>query len=126
MNKQILVLTKKTTFAVHVAIMFYMIFGCFSPTNHTLLIHIISVLLVMIHWKFNNGTCVLTDLEYFIDDKIKSLNDSEAARMLKIQQEPFTGRIFKMLGLSVTDKQLNALIYLVLYLSIGVSILRLN
>jgi hypothetical protein len=116
--------------AFHLAVIVYMLFGwCSSEPNH-LMAHIIIVLTIITHWRFNDGKCILTDLEYLLKSKqLKSsfINTDYRSKteLTGIVSEPFTKRIFSTFGITMSDKSLKLVTYAVLYLAVGISIFKI-
>jgi hemolysin-activating ACP:hemolysin acyltransferase len=48
--------------AVHLASTFFLFFGCLVPQQF-LWVHALFWPLVFLHWQFNNGNCIITDLQ---------------------------------------------------------------
>jgi len=51
---------------VHLAVLLFVLLGWTLPWKAALLAHIITIPLVVLQWRFNNGTCLLTNLENFV------------------------------------------------------------
>ena len=114
----------------HLGVIVYMLFGwCSTEPNH-LMAHIIIVLTIIAHWRFNGGKCILTDLEYSLKSKqVKSsfINTDyrRKTELTDIVSEPFSKRIFSTFGITMSDKSLKLIIHAVLYLAVGISIFKI-
>ena len=106
---------------LHVVIMLFMIFGWASSSPKILMTHIITVLVVMLQWRFNSGRCILTDVEHYL--KRRQLNKSEITD--SAEETAFTRRICEAIGIGLSDKTLSFLIYAVLYTSVSISMVKL-
>ncbi|MDB2447303.1 DUF2784 family protein [bacterium] len=109
---------------LHFAVLLFLLFGWVSTNNNVLMTHIFTVLLIMLQWKLNDGTCLLTNLEHYLKRKF-GIADTEE-KVSKEEEERFTEKLLSKIGLKLTDMQLKVLIYSLLYLSIFTSIYKLK
>jgi hypothetical protein len=75
----------------------------------------------MLHWKLNKGNCILTDLDHKVELKLFGENSKK-----EIKKEPFTRILLRKFGIEINDKNLERLIYAVLYVSIIISVIKLR
>jgi hypothetical protein len=59
---------KKVVYLIHKLFIYFLILGAFLPKKY-LFYYIIAWTITYIHWQFNKQRCILTQLEYFIDNK---------------------------------------------------------
>lgn len=55
---------------LHIFFILFVIITPFTKSNYFMLLHIILVPFMMLHWIFNNNTCVLTIIERYIRKKV--------------------------------------------------------
>jgi hypothetical protein len=83
-------LLTNTLYISHMTFVYFIIFGCFLPSQY-LWVHIICWPLVRLHWYLNDGYCVLTQLEYrlkknTINKNANNNSDPEASFMKNIYE----------------------------------------
>lgn len=70
--------------ALHMAVILWVLFGWVIHLKSALLAHVIAMPLFILHWKTNNGKCILTDLEaYWFKIPISNERAVFSRRMLK-------------------------------------------
>jgi len=99
-----LLLAEITKF-IHLAVVFFILFGFLSSANPLLITHLILVPVVVLQWRFNDGTCFLTNLENFF-------RGGSSAKPKSEQQGQFTKNL---LGLCFNPLPSDAKIKLGLY-----------
>jgi hypothetical protein len=83
--------------------MLILIFGVLLP-NYLLFIFILMWPCIYFHWKINNYKCILTELEYYLDDKpFPKVNDKEY---------PFIKKELLNFGINLSHIQIH---YIVIY-----------
>lgn len=88
---------------IHKLFLFFIIFGVFLPEKY-LFYYIITFPIVYIHWKLNNNYCILTQLEYMIDNKPYPPTIDK--------NHPFIKSIFDELNIKISSSELhNTILY---------------
>ena len=102
---------------LHLFVMLFMVLGWMLPGADFLKIHVATVPLVILQWRFNGGTCLLTNIENIIADKRREKSE---------QQGEFIKAVLSQCMKDLpSDSQLKIGIYTVLFVSAGASALRL-
>jgi len=94
---------KKVVYLIHKLFVYFLVFGAFLPEKY-LFLHIIAWPLTYIHWQFNEQRCILTELEYLIDNK---------PFPPKVQEDddfPFMKNIFDEIGIKIKNSELHNII----------------
>lgn len=91
---------KKVVYLIHKLFVYFLIFGAFLPEKY-LFYYIIAWPITYIHWQINNNRCILTQLEYALDDKpypptVDKDNDS-----------PFMKTIFDELNIKASNSEIH-------------------
>ncbi len=68
MEKILKKILKTIIIIIHNLIVYFMAFGVLMPDG-LLSLFIITWPSVYLHWQFNNNRCILTELEYYLDNK---------------------------------------------------------
>jgi|LakMenEpi03Aug12_release.lakeMendotaPanAssembly.Ray.scaffolds.fasta_scaffold1713252_2 hypothetical protein len=68
MEKILKTILKKILIIIHNLIVYFMAIGFLMP-DFLLSFYIITWPSVYLHWQFNNNRCILTELEYYLDNK---------------------------------------------------------
>ncbi len=97
----------------HRIIVYFMLFGFILPEKYSW-IHGITFPLVYLHWKTNEGNCVLTEYEL----KLRGIKEKPSG----MDDYPFMIKIFKEFGIDMTNEEIKK--YIIPYLTI-VSIISL-
>ncbi len=104
---------------IHLAMVAFILFGWLSPGRSLLLIHVILIPTVVLQWRYNDGTCLLTNLELF-------LRGDSASKTKSDQQGQFTKRLLaKCFDPLPTDEKIKRGLYMVVWGSFSISLLRL-
>ncbi|HET7335290.1 MAG TPA: hypothetical protein VFI93_09240 [Rhizomicrobium sp.] len=95
-------------FALHFAVMLYLIFGWLAPVRGALFVYLAFVPGVMIQWQFNKNACVLNNLESLIRyGQWRHVANTEEGGW-------FAALVENVLGLSFTRRQVSVFIYVML------------
>ena len=84
---------------VHKIIVFSMIFGFLIPKKY-LLFFIILWPSVYLSWQLNNNKCILTEIEYYLDNKKFSPSVSED------HDYPFIRRMLSNININLTNQKI--------------------
>ena len=103
---------------LHVAAMLFLILGWLSPVEALLKFHVAFVFVVILQWRFNSGTCLLTNAENYVAGKRSQVKSQQQGQFVKA----VLGRFMKSIP---SDSQLKILVYAVILVSAGISALRL-
>jgi hypothetical protein len=55
---------------LHILVVMFVILIPFSNSNYLLLLHSTIVPFIIFHWIVNNNTCILTNIEHYLREKI--------------------------------------------------------
>jgi hypothetical protein len=80
-----------------------MFFGFLLPETF-LFYFIFTWPMVYLHWQFNNGRCILTELEYYID------NRPYPPPANKDHDYPFMRSVFADFNIKISDEEIHSLI----------------
>ena len=80
------------------------------------MIHVIAIPAVIIHWWMNNNQCILTQLQKKFEIEDPDKKDLEGN---------FTREVLLKFGISLSDKQLKILIYVVMAVSWSLSLRKI-
>lgn len=98
---------------VHISIILYITFGWILNNIYAHYSIIVMVPLFHIHWKTNNGKCILTHIE-------KKLRNNEE------KEGTFIGGLSsKYFKIELTDSTVSILAYSIMYTSAGISLFKL-
>ena len=101
---------------VHYAVLVYSLFGWLIPGPVALTVYLSAQVLMVIQWKFNHGTCILTNIENWL----KGVPWSQRGE----QQGDFIGGIIrKVLKIDPTDRQIEWFVYGVMIILSSLDIL---
>ena len=103
----------KVVFAIHLASIVFLLFGCLFPLS-VLPFHMILIPLVILQWWFNDNHCILTQLQLKLEGK--TITPGEGGTFIR--------DLFAKVGLSPTDRQLLLIIYGLLLMSFSISLFR--
>ena len=101
---------------IHLLCLVFLVFGFLfnSPITY---VHLLAIPLVIVQWWFNNNQCILTQLQNKFNTKIEDPFENLEGN--------FTRDLLSKVGLTLTDKQLQILIYAVLFISWTLSLKKL-
>ena len=85
---------------IHKLIVYFMAFGFLLPHGF-LLYFLLTWPLVYLHWQFNNNRCVLTELEYYLDDT------PYPPTVDKDHNNPFVMKLLNDFGIHLSDSQVH-------------------
>ncbi|MGQ4649400.1 DUF2784 family protein [Lyngbya aestuarii] len=102
--------------AVHLAVLLFVIFGWILPIKLLLLLHIVFVPLMILQWQFNQGTCFLTNIENQLRGEGKEKQQQQGQFIKSL-----LGKCFNPLP---SDSTIKLLIYGIIGLSWGISLIR--
>ena len=91
---------KKVVYLIHKLFVYFLILGAFLPEKY-LFYYIISWPITYIHWQFNEQRCILTQLEYFMDNK------PYPPKVEEDQDFPFMKSIFDEIGIKMSNSELH-------------------
>ena len=103
---------------IHLASVGFVLFGWAAPLETVLYVHLAFIPLLIVQWKFNDETCLLTNLENYLLDtkKSKSEQDGEfTKKLLSLCMDPLP-----------PDKAIDRGLYTVIWSSWLVSLIRLS
>jgi|APSaa5957512535_1039671.scaffolds.fasta_scaffold561640_1 hypothetical protein len=98
---------------LHLAIVFFLLLGWLATNDLVLLIHFASVPLIMLQWKFNDGTCLLTNLEEWLSPTPKK-KDQQQGQLIK-------SILLKCMDELPTDSTIKKGLYSILWISFSIS-----
>jgi len=96
---------KKVVYLIHKLFVYFLILGAFLPKKY-LFYYIIAWPITYIHWQFNKQRCILTQLEYFIDNK------AFPPKVYEDNDFPFMKSIFDELNIKMSNSEIH---YMVMY-----------
>ncbi|MEL7034897.1 MAG: DUF2784 family protein [Cyanobacteria bacterium J06592_8] len=88
---------------IHILILFFVIFGWLIPSQLWRIIHLIFIPAMILQWQFNQGTCILTNLE----NKLRG----ETAQKQQQQGQFIKGLLGKCCQPLPSDRTLKNVIY---------------
>ena len=91
---------KKVVYLIHKLFVYFLILGVFLPEKY-LFLYIIAWPLTYIHWQFNGQRCILTQLEYFLDNK------SIPPKIDEDPDAPFMKSILSEIGIKMSDSEIH-------------------
>lgn len=86
--------------SIHKLLVYFMFFGVFLP-ERLLIYFLITWPLIYLHWQLNNNRCILTELEYFIDNK------PYPPTVDKDHDYPFMRSVLADFNIKVPDEQIH-------------------
>jgi hypothetical protein len=100
---------------IHKIIVFFMIFGFLIPKKY-LLFFIIMWPSVYLSWQLNNNKCVLTEIEYYID------NNNFPPSITDDHDYPFIRRMLSNINVNLTNQKIlsNKQIHHIIMLSLTI------
>jgi hypothetical protein len=98
---------------LHEMLVLLILFGWLLPRNY-LIYYIFLYPLLLLHWKSNNGNCILTDWWIKLSGK----------DYRKDSKNPFMSKMFKKYGINLTDKQTTFLLDYVYKITWLIAVLR--
>jgi len=101
-------------FILHILSIAFFTLGWLLPMQW-LIVHICSVPLVILQWKFNNDQCVLTQVQLKLEGKVVESDE----------QGQFIKGLFEKINLNLSHTQLFLVIYGLLFFSLFLSVYRL-
>lgn len=109
-------ITLKLVSILHLLVIVFVLFGWLIGISEVLIIHIVFIPLMIIQWRFNNDTCVLTNVE-------NSLREGQ------VEKEQQQGKFIKSLLAKVfdplpADEVIKTWLYRVLWTSMMISLAR--
>ena len=91
---------KKVVYFIHKLFVYFLVLGVFLPEKY-LFYYIIAWPITYIHWQFNDNRCILTELEYFLDDK------PYPPTINKDHDFPFIKSILEKLNIKMSNSELH-------------------
>lgn len=104
----------KVIATLHFASILFLIFGWLLPLEW-LIFHVVSIPLVILQWKINDDQCYLTQWQLQL----------EGSPLDPSQEGQFVKSLMARTGLNLGRSHLFILIYGALFLSVGLSLLRI-
>ncbi len=102
---------------LHIAVIGYILLGAFLSWGSPLRWYPLFTILVMVQWKLNQGTCLLTNLENFLLKKKKAKSEQQGESVKKI-----ISLCFNPLP---TDDKIRRGLYGLLFFFIAIALMRL-
>ena len=93
----------------HLAILFFVVLGWLISNPTLLIIHLIFLPIMIVQWQFNQGTCILTNLENYIKGETPEKTEQQGQFIKNI-----LGKCFNPLP---TDATLKKIVYGIIVLS---------
>ena len=75
---------------LHLSVVIFVVFGWASPVHSILIIHLWVVPLMVVQWLFNDGTCILTNVENAISGQKKARSEQQGQFIKKLLSVCFT------------------------------------
>jgi hypothetical protein len=85
---------------IHKLLVYFMFFGVLLPEKY-LLYFVITWPFIYIHWQLNNNRCILTELEYYLDNK------PYPPTIDKDHDYPFMKSVLGDFGISMDDENIH-------------------
>lgn len=104
--------------ALHLASTFFLLFGCLAPQKF-LWVHALFWPLVFLHWHFNNGICIVSDLQKKAGDQQLKTNEGSWPYIRGLLSNFVDTR-------AISDTQIHVAIYTIYTVSWAVSLYRLK
>ena len=102
---------------IHYFIFFFVLIGWLFNNKIILISHLVFIPIMLLHWKLNNNTCFLTNLENSLKDKNSKEEKTEGVFVKSILSICF--------NTVPSDEKLRLLIYLTISLAWIVSLVKL-
>lgn len=102
---------------LHLSVLLFIILGWLLPQPLWLQIHLAIVPLTILQWQFNQGTCILTNLENALRGEVKNRQEQQGQFI-----KGLLGRCYNPLP---SDRAIKRTIYLIMGLAWTISALRL-
>jgi len=101
---------------LHLALLLFVLFGWLAP-KPALYIHVLTIPLMICQWRFNRGTCLLTNLENWLRKK-KVHDEQEQGQFIK-------SILIRFCNPLPSDRKIKTGLYTVIWTSFTLSCLRL-
>jgi hypothetical protein len=89
---------------VHFGILGFILLGSMSSNKLVLTLHLLVIPIVILHWKTNDGRCILSEWDLKLKSSVSSGTEVRGH---------FIRSIFSSIGMSPSDQQLKKIIYAV-------------
>ena len=93
----------------HLAILIFVVFGWLIANPTVLTTHLIFLPIMIVQWQFNQGTCILTNLENYVKGEVAEKTEQQGQFIKTI-----LGKFFNPLP---TDATLKKVVYGIVFLS---------
>ena len=109
----------QTCFALHFAVMLFIVFGWALPQAGALVFYLVFLPAVVVQWQFNKSSCILNNVESLLrTGRWRNSDNAEEGAWL-------FGLARSTLGLEFRRAQLDAFVYLVMAIFWGLGIAHL-
>ena len=103
---------------IHIGLFLFLISGWSCPSPSVLKTHALLIPLLIVHWRTNNNTCFLTNLEHWVRGGKTSHEEQRGSFVKSIVENTC--------GISPSDSVLEACIYLTMISLMTISFWRLG